>query len=227
MCCNLLCFKDSIIRKEILKILISARRNSKHIRRGHLQGVQAQTVCFSFYALFPPPTFYFAFLKRSLKVLQEAMSALQVIFSLPLNFNAHYPKLHLILLSLFALMAFLCNPGSSHMNTLNATSSCSHLEALTVPGACSLGLILTLVLFLALCFSPLYLSPHIFWPHLLLVPAGSSGIWKWNSSMARLVPVRHRHNGCSETQWIIRLTLRELIPSSATRKAQKCLVNSL
>ena len=108
MCCNLLCFKDSIIRKEILKILISARRNSKHIRRGHLQGVQAQTVCFSFYALFPPPTFYFAFLKRSLKVLQEAMSALQVIFSLPLNFNAHYPKLHLILLSLSLLSWLSC-----------------------------------------------------------------------------------------------------------------------
>lgn len=124
-------------------------------------------------------------------------------------------------------MAFFCNPAGSHMNMLNATSSCSHLEALTVPGACSLGLILTLILFPALCFSPLYLSPHIFWPHLLLVPAGSLGIWKWNSSMARLVPVRHRHNSCSETQQIIRLTLRKLVPSSATRKAQKCLVNSL
>lgn len=53
----------------------------------------------------------------------------------------------------------------------------------------------------ALCFSPLYLSPPIFWPRLFLVPAGGLGIWKWNSSMASLVPVRHRPNGCSETPW--------------------------
>ena len=36
------------------------------------------------------------------------MSALQVIFSLPLNFNAHYPKLHLILLSLSLLSWLSC-----------------------------------------------------------------------------------------------------------------------
>lgn len=55
--------------------------------------------------------------------------------------------------------------------------------------------------FPALCFSPLYLCPPIFWPHLFLIPAGSWGIWKWNSPTARLVSVRHRPNGCSETPW--------------------------
>lgn len=166
--------------------------------------MQAQTVCFSFYALFLSSTstyYYFVFL--NIVSSPKRVLSLNHLYSSSL-FLCPQPQTSLNLvfsLSVFFLLSF-CNPAGNHMNTLNSTSSCSHLEVSAVPGASSLGWILHYSRQFCVMYLPsLSVSSYIFWPHLFLVPAGNLGVWKWNSSTAGLVPARQWTNGCSETLW--------------------------
>lgn len=77
-------------------------KQQAHQERSATGHANSNSVLF-FLCSIPTPYLLFCILKRSLKVLQEAMSSVQVIFILPLNFYAHYPKLHLILLPLSLL----------------------------------------------------------------------------------------------------------------------------